>query len=85
MERETTLLLDDLDTALFLMTKINVLYDRLEPKDRQILLQITADQIMIDLSGEIVYQELHSPFAYLKSLMDNFTNQNHIYHGLEHV
>ena len=32
MERETTLHLDDLDTAIFLMTKMVVLYERLEKK-----------------------------------------------------
>jgi hypothetical protein len=77
--------LDDLDTALFLMSKIGVLYDRLDPKDQQTLLQIIVNQIMIDASGEIVDQELNSPFAYFKSLRDSFFHQKHKNRGSEHV
>jgi hypothetical protein len=85
MERESLLQLDDLDTALFLMTKMGVLFDRLEPKDQQTLLQIIANQIIIDASGEIVNQVLHSPFSYLKFLVDNLNQQYYKKCGSDHV
>ena len=38
------------------------------------LLQIIAKQIIIDINSQIIDHEMHSPFAYLKSLVDDFSS-----------
>ena len=48
LEREVSFHLDDLDAALALKAKVADLYPRLEKKQRGILLQILAKQIIVD-------------------------------------
>ncbi len=76
MEQETTIHLDDLDIALFLMLKLKDLFDRLEIEKKTILLRILAKRIMVNPEGEITGPELNAPFTYLKSLVDDFSNNN---------
>ena len=76
MEQETTIHLDDLDVALFLMLRLKDLFDRLETEKKTILLRILAKRIMVNPEGEITGPELNAPFAYLKSLGDDFSNKN---------
>ena len=68
LERELTSYLDDLDAALLLLTRVWMLYGRLEDKERATLLQILARRIIVDVNGEIIGHELHPPFAYLTEM-----------------
>lgn len=67
-ERSISAMLVDLDIALVLLTKVGVLYERLDQKNQAILLKILAKRIIIDAQGRIIDFELHSPFTYLRSL-----------------
>jgi hypothetical protein len=71
LEREVGNYLDDLDMALMLLTKVEMLYDRLGEKERRTLLQILARRIIVDANGEIIDYNLHSPFTYLTSIQTN--------------
>jgi DNA invertase Pin-like site-specific DNA recombinase len=70
LERDAARHLDDLDAALKLFVEMPELYDRLEEKERYILLQILAKRIIITVDGKVIDQELRSPFAYLMGLAD---------------
>jgi site-specific DNA recombinase len=85
LERDTTIHLDDLDVALALLAKIEYIYPRLEEKQQATLLQVLAKQIMITPEGEIIGQELHSPFVYLRSIADDFDSSNPLERGSEQV
>lgn len=74
LNRETTKHFDDLEIALLLLTKVNVLFHRLSKNDRATLLQILAKRIIVDSQGEIIDSELNSPFAYLRYIADEFQN-----------
>ena len=76
MEQETTIHLDDLDVALFLMLRLKDLFERLEVEKKTILLRILVKRIMVTPEGEISNPELNAPFTYLKSLVDDFSNNN---------
>jgi len=76
MEKETSLCLDDLDVALFLMTKLKDLYTRLKEEDRTKLLQVIVKQVIVSPEGEIIDYELNSPFVYLRSLVEGLQNQS---------
>jgi hypothetical protein len=74
LERDTAMYLDDLDVALVLLSGLSRLYDRLEEKERHTLLQIIAKRAIIGTDGEIIDHELYSPFAYLRNMVDDFSN-----------
>ena len=74
MEREPKTYLNDLDIALVLLTKIGELYPRLDDKQKAKLLQVIANQIIVNLLGEIVGHELNSPFVYIRSLVDRLSS-----------
>jgi hypothetical protein len=76
MEREARIFIDDLDFALVLISIISTLYARMKESDQSKLLHVIARRIMIDSEGEIIDHKLHSPFAYLRSIVDEFSNQN---------
>jgi hypothetical protein len=75
LEQHLTHYLNDLDIALLLLTKASDFYLRLDERKQAILLQILVKQIIDNSQGEIVDQELNSPFAYLRSLIKDFPNQ----------
>jgi hypothetical protein len=77
MEREARIFIDDLDFALVLISNISTLYARMKESDQSKLLHVIARRIMIDSEGEIIDHELHSPFAYLRGLVDEFSTENH--------
>ncbi len=76
MEREARIFIDDLDFALVLISNISTLYARMKESDQSKLLHVIARRIMIDSEGEIIDHELHSPFAYLRSLVNEFSEEN---------
>jgi hypothetical protein len=70
IEKETSLCLDDLDVSLVLMTNLPGLYARLGEQERPKLLQVLANQIIVNSEGKIIDYELKSPFVYLRSLVE---------------
>ena len=76
MEREARIFIDDLDFALVLISNISTLFARMKEGDQAKLLHVLARRIMIDSEGEIIDHELHSPFAYLRSIVDEFSTEN---------
>jgi hypothetical protein len=85
LEREAKVYLDELDAAIALMPFMYRLFERIKMKESTILLQILVKRIIVDRQGEIVNYELNSPFAYLRSLVDRFQNQDLTPRGLGHV
>ena len=85
LERETNLCLDDLDAAIILMTKMSALYSRISENDRSKLLQIIIKQIIVNEEGEIINQELNSPFAYLQDLVDLYRKSDKYSRGSDQV
>jgi hypothetical protein len=85
LERDAGLHLDDLELALVLMTQLSNLFSRFSEKERAILLQILAKKIIVNLQGEIVDQELNSPFAYLHTLADEIQSPNSNARGSDQI
>ena len=69
MEFDARKHLDDLDVALILLQKLGTLYQRLDKKQKNNLLQLVVKRIIINREGEIISHELHSPFSYLSTLI----------------
>jgi site-specific DNA recombinase len=67
-ERSISAVMVDLDMALFLLANCSVLFNRLDEKGKVRLLKILAKRIIINREGEIIDQEFHSPFTYLRFL-----------------
>ena len=61
--------IDNLETALRIITQVGSLYNRLEASARRELLLHMVKQVVVNTDGEIVL-ELNAPFAYLKDLSD---------------
>jgi len=74
-----------LDAALALMTKLAILYARLERKEQAILLQIIAKRIIVNRLGEIIDYDLDSPFRYLESIARDFRDIDNAERGSEQV
>jgi hypothetical protein len=68
LEENIALHLSDLDLALILLVRLHSLYQRLKKRERRTLLQILAKRIIVSTDGEIIGQELHSPFEYLTNI-----------------
>ena len=68
LELDLSQFLDDLDAALALLTYMGKLFERLDEKQKNNLLQIVVKRIIINPQGEIIDCEFHSPFSYLISL-----------------
>ena len=62
--------LENLDAGLMLLTKVGILYDRLDKHAQKRVLKYLVKQIVIDLEGAILKMELHAPFTYLRELVD---------------
>ena len=76
MEFDASKHLDDLDVALVLLQNIRTLFQRLDKKQRNTLLQLVVNRIIINCEGEIVSHDLHSPFSYLSSLVTRNNGKN---------
>jgi len=68
LEQDIERFLDDLDVALLLLSQVSTLFARLDETRRALLLQIVLKRIIVNALGEIIDYELHSPFAYLRSI-----------------
>lgn len=69
LSQKTDIHLDDLEVALVLMTKLPVLYERLNVKNQTTLLRILAKRIIVNTQGKIVEYQLNTPFEYLATLV----------------
>ncbi len=72
LEFDASRSLDDLEVALALLATASALFDRLEAKQKTLLLQIIVKRFIISKTGEIISYELHSPFDYLSTLASRF-------------
>ena len=52
-----------------------MIYPLLSDNERTSLLRILAKKIIVNSEGKIIDQELNSPFVYLKSILDNYSNK----------
>jgi hypothetical protein len=85
LEVDSTRYLDDLEIGLVLLAKASRLFDRLESKKRNELLQIIIKRIIINRQGKIIDYELNSPFAYLSTLASKFSKQSKEKSGSEQI
>jgi hypothetical protein len=67
------------------LAKIEEIYPRLDEKQQQTLLQVLAKKIIVTPEGEIIDQELPSPFVYLRSIADDLQDSNPLDRGSEQV
>jgi hypothetical protein len=68
MEVDVSQYVDDLEMALALMAKTSELFNRLEDKQKTMVLQIIIKRLVIDHEGHIIFLRLQSPFTYLTTL-----------------
>jgi hypothetical protein len=73
-ERNINTIMVDLDMALILLSKADILYERLDDKSKSRLLKILVKRIIINPDGEIINQELNSPFTYLRHIDEGLKN-----------
>jgi hypothetical protein len=66
--------LDDLEVALVMINNLYVYYNRLEAKQRTKLLKNIFKKILVNVEGDIISFELHSPFKYLVSLISQVSS-----------
>lgn len=85
LERNMKRYVDDLDLALILLAKMPVLFDRLDEPKRALLLRVLAKQIIVNPDGEIIDHQLHSPFTYLRQLVDEHLLHNQDLCGSDQV
>ena len=76
MEFDASKHLDDLDIALVLLQNIGTLFQRLNKKQRNTLLQLVVKRFIINREGEIISHVLLSPFSYLSSLVTRKNGKN---------
>lgn len=65
IDRSRAAHISNLDAALNLITKIGILYARLDPYQQQHVLNQVIKRVVINTEGMIVRVDLRSPFAYL--------------------
>ena len=70
LERDADRCFDDLEAGLSLLSKAYLFFGRLKEIERNSLLQILLNRIIVDAKGQIKAHELHSPFAYLRRLVE---------------
>ncbi len=68
-KRDISKFIDDLDMALALLEHLPNLYERLAEDDKNQLLRILLNRIIVDNDGEIIEYELNAPFTYLTTLL----------------
>jgi septation ring formation regulator EzrA len=76
MEFDARKYLDDLEIALALLANASTLYERLDEKQKNNLLQILVKRIIINQEGEIISHKLHPPFSYLSTLVSQIKLKN---------
>ena len=60
--------IENLDSALAIISKISVLYKKLERSKQQQLLRHLVKRVIVNPEGKIIDLELLSPFAYLRDV-----------------
>jgi DNA invertase Pin-like site-specific DNA recombinase len=67
-ERASEFHIDNLDSALHIISKIGVLYQQLERQQQKQLLREIVQRIVVDVEGTVLRIDLLPPFAYLHDL-----------------
>ncbi len=68
LQQQQTVHIDNLDSALSIIAKISILYNKLEFCDKKELLQLIFERIVVNSDGEIIQVDLLPPFAYLMNI-----------------
>ena len=77
MDREQSVILHDLDTALEILHRISELYARLEVKQQRELLRLVVNQFIVDEQGIITEVVLHPPFLYVMDVQESVKKRNY--------
>ena len=73
-EREALVRIDDLVAALVLMTRLNLLVERLGEKERSILLQILVDRFIVDMQEKSLIADSMPHLSFFETLLKNCTH-----------
>ena len=65
MEQHRESVIANLDDALTILQRLSSLYGTLAPDRQQMVLQEIIEKVVVDVNGNILWLELHPPFAYL--------------------
>jgi hypothetical protein len=74
MQADHEVHVNNLDTALKIIAKVGIVYNKLERNNQKKLLREMVDRVVISPEGAIQRLELQPPFAYLKELTDQVRN-----------
>lgn len=58
-----------MDAALSIITKLGILYNKVDKESQRDLLRHIIKRVVIDVEGKIIEVELRTPFTYLRSLL----------------
>lgn len=75
LEQQIDVHIKNLDVALHIISKIGVLYDGLDKKQKRNLLRDVIERVVVDTQGNILKLELKSPFAYLQGLKEQIGSE----------
>ena len=75
LKQGTEEIMDGLEVALLLMSRLSTLFQRLDTRKQNHVLQILFRHIIIDTQGKVIDFELNSPFQYLTSLKETASSR----------
>ena len=70
IETQNDIHVGNLDTALTIISKVGILYSKLERDSQKKLLREMVNRVVVCPEGTILRMELLPPFAYLKKVTD---------------
>ena len=75
LEQQAGYHVNNLDSALNIISRISVLYEKLNKKQKRNLLRDVIERVIVDTTGNILKLELKPPFAYLQHIKERFTGE----------
>jgi hypothetical protein len=81
LQADSEVHLANLDAALTIISKVGILYRKLERSDKRMLLREIVGRIVVNCEGEILRVELLPPFAYLREIADRMRNVGEVCEG----
>ncbi len=81
LQADSEVHLANLDAALTIISKLGILYGKLEGSDKRKLLREIVDRIVVNNEGKILRVELLPPFAYLRDVADRMRNDGEACEG----
>lgn len=69
LDKSRHLHLANLDAALSVITKLGILYNKVDKENQRDLLRHIIKRVIINVEGKIIEVELRTPFTYLRSLL----------------